>query len=116
MTTETNNTRDTKTGRFLAGNPGGPGGNRVCGRTGILRILDKVLEEEGSKEALQDALRDELNKRPIKFFKEIIMPLLPKESKVEMQAQGKIVWRSIADSFRTNEKGEVEYVPDADGD
>lgn len=99
---------DPVTRRFLPGNKlGVHKGSGMGGRRLALAWLDEVLREEGSKRRLKDALREYLDKHPIKFFREIIMPLLPKEAKVEMQAQGQVVWTRIRDSFDVTPEGEV---------
>lgn len=110
--------KDPKTGQFLPGNHIGnrfvAGNSEPRGRRAVLAWLDEILAEEGSKAKLKKALRDHLDKHPIKFFREIIMPLLPKEARVEMAAQGKVVWMRIRDAFPEPEgdviDGEAEEV------
>lgn len=101
----TDNTRDER-GRFKTGNPGKQAGTK-CGRARALAILDKMLEAEGNLEVLQKALEADFHKNPMRFFRQIIMPLLPKETKVEMQAEGKVVWTRLQDAFALDEAGEV---------
>lgn len=106
---------DPVTKKFLPGNKLACGkGNGVRGRTRALALLDEVLMEEDSARKIKEALRGYLDKHPIKFFREIVMPLLPKEAKVEMQAQGQVVWTRIRDAFPEPEgdviDGEAEEV------
>lgn len=95
----TDNTRDER-GRFKTGNPGKQAGTK-CGRARALAVLDKMLEAEGNLEVLQKALEADFHKNPMRFFRQIIMPLLPKETKMEMGNAGsvEIVWRGLAESF-----------------
>jgi hypothetical protein len=44
---------------------------------------------------LEKALEREFLKNPVAFFKGIIMPLLPKESKLELDRDGVIRWQSL---------------------
>lgn len=64
---------------------GNAGGNRYSGRTDALRVLDSMLKEAKCQEKLKDGLRRELLKNPVGFFKQIVMPLVPKESLVRME-------------------------------
>jgi hypothetical protein len=64
---------------------GNKGGNRYSGRTDALRVLDSMLKEAKCQEKLKTGLRKELLKNPVGFFKQIIMPLVPKESLVRME-------------------------------
>ena len=76
--------RDSK-GRFVAGNKGGPGmpiGHK-CGRARALATLDSLFEEEGTQARLKEALREAFEKNPVKFFRQILMPLMP-QSAAEM--------------------------------
>lgn len=95
----TDSTRDER-GRFKTGNPGGPAG-RKCGRARALAVLDEMLETEGCLELLQKALEEDFRKNPMKFFRQILMPLLPKETKVDMGDSGpvRVVWQSLAEAF-----------------
>jgi hypothetical protein len=45
--------------------------------------------------ALMRALEADLHKDPVRFFKTVVMPLLPKEAKVEMGNDGIVMWRNL---------------------
>lgn len=96
-------------GQFLPGMRHGPGRipGRKCGRARALATLDAMLEEEGTQAKLKAALRKSFDKDPVRFFKTIIMPLMPQNVKIEMQAEGQVVWRRIRDSFDLTPEGEV---------
>ena len=74
--------------------PGRPKG-AVGGRARILMVLDELLGETEEVEEMKNALRDYLHKDRIKFFKTIIMPLLPQETKLRLEADGVIQWQSL---------------------
>jgi hypothetical protein len=74
-------------GRFLPGTipPGRPKG-RVGGRAAALQTLDAMLGEARNQENLRHALQASFDNDPVKFFKQIIMPLLPTEVKMKLGA------------------------------
>jgi hypothetical protein len=80
-------------GRFAPGVCGNPQGGRLhhgSGRTQALRILDKVCKRSRNKEALFRALQTEFLDDPVRFFKTLVMPLLPKESLVKLEQASKV--------------------------
>lgn len=100
---------DSETGRDSAGRfsgmpgPGRPKGS-VSGRTLALNMLDRVLAEESTQERLADALRKYFEADPVRFFRQIIMPLLPSEAVHKIQQEAKTVrWISIVDSLKMRE-------------
>ena len=86
----------------LAGRPkrkvGRPPGS-VSGRVQALQVLDGLLGKRLSKRYMTAALAKELKEHPIEFFKTIIMPLLPKESKVSVANDGIVEWKSLVEAF-----------------
>jgi hypothetical protein len=68
------------------------------GRARALAVLDKMLGKKRSETALLRALEEEFEKDPVRFFKTIVMPLLPKESKLKLDQDGVIEWRSLLDT------------------
>jgi len=72
--------------RFRPGDPGGPGRPRgsVSGRTAALHTLDRVLGEEQNLARLGEAFRRELEQDPLRFWRTIVMPLLPKQAKLDL--------------------------------
>lgn len=85
-------------GQFVAGKSGNPVGRPkgACGgRIQALASLDRILGRKKNLAALEKALEVEFAKDPVRFFRGIIMPLLPKESKLEMDRDGVIRWQSL---------------------
>jgi len=64
-----------------------------------LQLLDGLLGKRLSKRYMTAALAKELKEHPIEFFKTIIMPLLPKESKVAVANDGIVEWKSLIEAF-----------------
>jgi hypothetical protein len=60
-----------------------------------LTSLDKLLAKKKNQKALLEALEQDLLKDPVRFFKTVIMPLLPRESKLSLDHDGVIQWRSL---------------------
>jgi len=104
-----------------SGNPSGlPKRNRghqpgvVSGRMQALRLLDEVLGKSKSKRKLTTALETELKDHPIDFFKTIIMPLLPKESKLSIGNDGIVEWKSLVEAF-PKPAVVIDVIPNATG-
>jgi hypothetical protein len=84
--------------RFEAGESGNPNGRpkgSYGGRIQALAGLDKLLARKKNQQALIAALEKDLQKDPVRFFKTVIMPLLPKESKLSFDHDGIVEWRSL---------------------
>lgn len=79
----------------VSGNKRGRPKGSVGGRTRALMSLDSMLLKKRSQAALVRALEQELKDNPLSFFKTIIMPLLPKESKLALDSAGGVQWRSL---------------------
>lgn len=54
-----------------------------AGRRRVTEMIDMLIGDGTNIETLRKALQEKFEANPIQFFKEIVMPLLPKESKVE---------------------------------
>ncbi len=65
------------------GGPGRPKGS-LSGRSQCLAIMDKMLTQAGNKEKLAKAFQQRFNKNPLLFWARYIMPVLPKEAKLEV--------------------------------
>jgi hypothetical protein len=80
---------------------GQPGQNKMGrkgafgGRMQALLVLDKMLARRKTQTTLMRALDDEFKKNPVKFFRTIVMPLLPKEAKLTLDADGVMEWKSM---------------------
>lgn len=64
-------------GRYLPGTSGGPG-RPPCGRTQALNLVDWICGQEANLEKLKASMQAEFDRDPMKFFKDIVMPLAPK--------------------------------------
>ncbi len=85
-------------GQFVVGQSGNPVGRpkgSYGGRIQALASLDKIVGRRKNLAALERALEVEFAKDPVRFFRSIIMPLLPKESKLELDREGVIRWQSL---------------------
>lgn len=78
-----------------SGNPGGRPKGSYGGRILALAGLDKLLARKKNQRALISALEKELQANPVRFFRTVVMPLLPRESKLSFDHEGVIQWRSL---------------------
>jgi hypothetical protein len=81
--------------------------------------LDEVLGREENRAALREALEEALRKDPLRFFRDIVMPLLPREAKLEFVRDGVIQWKSLlgddpGESPRFDAEG--RFLPQGDGE
>ncbi len=81
----------TARGRFKTGNKAALNGksrtgqrNKKTGRAIALQCLDKMLTDRRNVKRLQEDLELEFRADPTAFFKLVIMPLLPKESLLQL--------------------------------
>ena len=73
---------------FKPGNPGGPGRPKgSSGRTQALSVLDSMLALAKNKAKLKAVLQEEFDNNTFKFFKTIIIPLLPKNVDLNLGAE-----------------------------
>ena len=84
-----------ETGR--SGNPAGRPKGSYGGRMQVLASLDTLLAKHKSKKGLIKALAKELETNPIGFFKTIVMPLLPRESKLSVDGESVLEWKSLVE-------------------
>lgn len=92
---------------FQAGQSGNPAGRpkgSYGGRIMALAGLDKLLARKKNQKALSAALERDLLKDPVRFFKTVIMPLLPKESKLSLDNEGIVEWKSLLETFPKSER------------
>ena len=84
--------------KFLPGGTGNPRGRpkgSYGGRIQALASLDKMLAKKRNQQALIRALEGDFLKNPVRFFKTVIMPLLPREAKLSFDHDGVIQWKSL---------------------
>ena len=82
-------------------NPAGRPKGSIGGRAHALMILDSVMAEEHNKAKLRAAIQAEFDKEPMRFFRQIIMPLLPQDVRLRMGEEGAIQWVSLLTTKRT---------------
>jgi len=83
---------------FIAGKSGNPGGRpkgSYGGRIMALASLDRLLAKKKNQKALMNALERDLQADPVRFFRNVIMPLLPREARLSLDKDGVIQWRSL---------------------
>jgi hypothetical protein len=98
----------------VSGNPQGRPKGSYGGRIQALAGLDKLLARRKNQKALINALEAELQANPVRFFKTVIMPLLPRETKLAFDHEGVIQWRSLIGG--KEEEGEAgKTANDAEG-
>jgi hypothetical protein len=95
-----------------SGNPRGRPKGSYGGRMLALKKLDKIMARAKNQERLEMAIEEEFLADPMKFFKSVIMPLLPKESKMALDQSGIIEWRSLLELDETPGK-EPDKDPEA---
>ena len=78
-----------------SGNPAGRPKGSHGGRIMALASLDTLLAKKKNQKALMAALEKDLLKDPVRFFKTVIMPLLPREAKLSFDHDGVIQWKSL---------------------
>ena len=79
----------------VSGNPRGRPKGSYGGRIQALATLDRMLGKKKNQAALVKALEKDFAQDPVRFFKTVIMPLLPRESKLRLDQEGAIEWRSL---------------------
>ncbi len=79
-----------------SGNPAGKAKGTLNGRSRALAALDRIAGKEENVRILADALEDALRKKPLWFFVNIIMPLLPKETRGTLDSGDRVIeWRGL---------------------
>jgi hypothetical protein len=76
----------------------GRSGMRVLGNSWsdeARAALDQIMGRKRNLAVLEKALEAEFKRDPVRFFKGIILPLLPKESKLELDRDGVVRWQSL---------------------
>jgi hypothetical protein len=61
-----------------------------------LGALDRITGKDENVRAIEEALETALREKPLWFFTNIIMPLLPRETRAAVEAGDKVVeWRGL---------------------
>ena len=81
------------------GNPKGRPKGSGHGRSVAIAELDEMLADKKNRKLLAEALQTKFSADPYGFFRKIIMPLLPKESKIAMSPDGIVEWKSLIEAF-----------------
>jgi hypothetical protein len=79
----------------VSGNPVGRPKGSYGGRIQALAALDRMLGKKKNQSVLVKALEQEFVADPVRFFKTVVMPLLPRESKLKLDQDGTVRWRSL---------------------
>jgi len=80
----------------VSGNPAGRPKGLLTGRAKALYALDQVVAKEENIELIEGALEKTLREKPMWFFTNVIMPLLPKESKGVLESGDRVIeWKSL---------------------
>ena len=82
-----------------SGNPAGRPKGCLGGRALALQTLENVLANPANQAELAKAIQSAFSADPMKFFRQIIMPLLPQDVKIRMAEEGAIQWVSLATTF-----------------
>jgi len=81
-----------------SGNPNGRPKGSYGGRIMALASLDTLLAKKKNQKALMAALEQDLLEEPVRFFKTVIMPLLPREAKLSFDHDVVVEWKSLLDA------------------
>ena len=91
-----------------SGNPKGRPKGSFGGRMAALAALDRLMGQRRNIAELEKALQAEFSKNPGLFMRTYVMPLLPKEAKVDVDAKTVVEWQSLATNPLTGQKPKVE--------
>ena len=78
--------------------PGRPKGS-PAGRTRALLVLDEMLGEVDNRETLRAAMQAAFDKNPLKFFRQVVIPLLPKTALAATDTGHGMKWTSLLTVF-----------------
>jgi hypothetical protein len=71
------------------------------GRARALLTLDRMLAKHANQVKLAVELEKDFRENPVRFFKTIIMPLLPHEARLAVEQAGVVGWRSLVSATVT---------------
>ena len=79
-----------------SGNPAGAKKGVLGGRSAALHELDAMLAKAENLQVLREALEKDFRKNPMRFFKDVVMPLLPKQAVSQLSAGDRVIeWRGL---------------------
>ena len=78
--------------------PGRPKGS-PAGRTRALLVLDELLGEADNRDTLRASMQAAFDKNPLKFFRQVVIPLLPKTSLAITEERQGMRWTSLLELF-----------------
>jgi hypothetical protein len=98
-------------GRFAPGNRplNGNKKGRLGGRALALRTLDRMLAKEHNQENLANALQAHFDTDPVRFFKTLIMPLLPQDFKVQTTPDTGFTWMTLPDMILRKRSARIAF-------
>ena len=102
METSANNSdQQAKPWLFKPGQSGNPAGGRKgpLGRGRALMVLDSMMADEANLKKLREAMQEYFDRNPVRFFRQIIMPLMPRDLTLRFNDGGPVKWVSLLDSF-----------------
>ena len=80
-------------------NLGGRPKGSVGGRAQALMVLDALMADDRNKNKLRSAMQASFDQNPMRFFRQIIMPLLPRDVMLKLGEEGVVKWTSLLDTF-----------------
>jgi hypothetical protein len=97
-------------GKFELGQSGNPAGRPKgipSGRMKALGAFDRITGKDENVRVIEEALEAALREKPLWFFTNIIMPLLPRETRAAVEAGDKVVeWRGLVGVVAGEGEGE----------
>ena len=91
----------------VSGNPAGRPKGLLTGRAKALYALDQVVGCDENVALIADALEKTLKEKPMWFFVNIIMPMLPKETKGVLETGDRVIeWKSLVSTAVADETKE----------
>ena len=80
----------------VSGNPVGRPKGLLTGRAKALYALDQVVAKDENIELIEAALEKTLKEKPMWFILNVILPLLPKETKGVLETGDRVIeWKSL---------------------
>ena len=68
----------------------------LTGRGRVMEMLERLMADKKCREVLREALTAEMRRHPVRFFRKVIMPLLPEGEKLLDKCPQTGGWRSLA--------------------